>query len=446
MQQLNNMKVSGAPSTPLPVRPRIFEERYLKLPDSQQVALERGLISPVAPPAPFIYNNGVVGPPFSSNSGFSTNLQYSPVAPHENQPQNSLFVSQSASNQASFPMRSSSRTVQIAAPEYSQNGKASWRNGLLDELYDFPLETLNQSNRAENRGGNMVLPSEDLDKPSNWQEWADQLIREDANWGDRLGDANVSNPEATMMCQTVKGASNFPVPQIQQSQPVLPSSGKVPVAFNPPPAANTAPVKSRMRWTQELHEAFVEAVAKLGGCERATPKGVLRLMKVEGITIYHVKSHLQKYRMAHYWPELTEGSFGRRQSPVEEMPSFNVKVLDNQSLEITEALRMQMEVQRRLHEQLEIQRKLQLQIEEQGRILQMMFEKQSGIKLQESLDDNSDPADVPAFSDSGIEASNDEDIHAIDLATSAADGVSKVPGGERYNLPPSPSKRPRLYR
>lgn len=131
--------------------------------------------------------------------------------------------------------------------------------------------------------------------------------------------------------------------------------------------------KQRLRWTHELHERFVEAVAQLGGPDRATPKGVLRAMGVPGLTIYHVKSHLQKYRLAKYLPD--SSSDGKKADKKD--TGGMLSGMDGSSgLQITEALKLQMEVQKRLHEQLEVQRQLQLRIEAQGKYLKKIIEEQ----------------------------------------------------------------------
>lgn len=145
--------------------------------------------------------------------------------------------------------------------------------------------------------------------------------------------------------------------------------------------------KQRLRWTHELHERFVDAVAQLGGPDRATPKGVLRVMGVQGLTIYHVKSHLQKYRLAKYLPDSSsEGkTFDQKES------GDMVSSLDGSSggMQITEALKLQMEVQKRLHEQLEVQRQLQLRIEAQGKYLKKIIEEQQKLGgLPEQSDNN----------------------------------------------------------
>uniref|UniRef100_A0A0E0CG87 Myb-like domain-containing protein n=1 Tax=Oryza meridionalis TaxID=40149 RepID=A0A0E0CG87_9ORYZ len=52
----------------------------------------------------------------------------------------------------------------------------------------------------------------------------------------------------------------------------------------------------RMRWPEELHRRFVDAVRRLGGSHEATPKRIMQLMDAKGLTLSHVKSHLQMYR------------------------------------------------------------------------------------------------------------------------------------------------------
>ncbi|XP_029124768.1 myb-related protein 2 [Cajanus cajan] len=56
--------------------------------------------------------------------------------------------------------------------------------------------------------------------------------------------------------------------------------------------------KPRLKWTLDLHERFIEAVNHLGGADKATPKTILKLMGIPGLTLCHLKSHLQKYRIS----------------------------------------------------------------------------------------------------------------------------------------------------
>ncbi|EXC26255.1 Myb family transcription factor APL [Morus notabilis] len=145
--------------------------------------------------------------------------------------------------------------------------------------------------------------------------------------------------------------------------------------------------KPRLRWTADLHDRFVDAVTKLGGPDKATPKSVLRLMGLKGLTLYHLKSHLQKYRLgqqvrrqnsAEHSKESSGCSYAQfvnHSSGTTSTTSSRGDNKEHSEIPIAEALRLQIDVQKRLQEQLEVQKKLQMRIEAQGKYLQAILEK-----------------------------------------------------------------------
>ncbi|KAG9144985.1 hypothetical protein Leryth_017442 [Lithospermum erythrorhizon] len=423
--QLCNFASSGSMSSPAPTLSTTHEERYPEFPNSQQSTMERELLqSPYAFVSPFAPNNEVVGPSYSSPSVFSTDLHFSSLPPQGNHPQQAPFISQSINSKTSSlsPHSFYSSARPTSSSHYSTQNISSWPIDSPPTFIDYSINNSMRSSQLEfSNSGDGSLPTEDLNKRTDF-DWADHMISDDdhlsSSWSEILADSFAADLEPKVQHQVSNQIKNMSSEQPQVPPPLLNSSGEN-AASTPASSTSGAPTKQRMRWTPELHEAFVDAVNRLGGSERATPKGVLKLLKVEGLTIYHVKSHLQKYRTARFKPEPSEGTSEKKPTSVDDLYSLDLKT----GIEITEALRLQMDVQKRLHEQLEIQRKLQLRIEEQGRYLQMMFEKQN----------KSGDGDLLKGSSSTMEENPSSQVTDGDPNSSAKDAPKVLPTPENGN-------------
>ncbi|KAL5808371.1 hypothetical protein ACOSQ3_029062 [Xanthoceras sorbifolium] len=140
--------------------------------------------------------------------------------------------------------------------------------------------------------------------------------------------------------------------------------------------------KPRLRWTAELHQRFVNAVAQLGGPDKATPKAIMRIMGVKGLTLYHLKSHLQKFRLGKQSHNKDLKDQAARQNPIVLDLERNASATSgipncslSQNIHHAKALQIQMDVRSRLNEKLEVQKHLQRRIEAQGKYMQILLEK-----------------------------------------------------------------------
>ncbi|XP_047316239.1 protein PHR1-LIKE 1-like [Impatiens glandulifera] len=423
------------------------EDKYPKYPDSLQISSEKELIPHSAFPrqASLGCSSAMVGHIYSSSSGFPPSVHYSPLA---RSCQSSSFISQS-SNGVSFPtFESSGSGIPSSEFVYPKDNKddinLSWSAETLQEFLNYSENVPVQNDQV---GCSIdVIASDEQDKRTDWRDWADDLINVDealnSNWSDIFVDVNPPNSKGKVIDPSADVPADVPVDVpvdvpanlLQICISSVSTGEKCPIAS--PVSAPTT--KARMRWTPELHEAFVEAVNQLGGSEKATPKGVLRLMNAEGLTIYHVKSHLQKYRTARYKPDSSEGTSEKILTPIDDITSLDLKT----SMGITEALKLQMEVQKRLHEQLEIQRKLQLQIEEQGRYLQKMFENQKKMDDERSTKGtSSSSSNPPEKLQSTVPIKELESIEQVNIDT--IDERNEPSFDPDMPGPTKPAKRPR---
>ena len=156
--------------------------------------------------------------------------------------------------------------------------------------------------------------------------------------------------------------------------------------------------KCRLRWTPDLHNRFVAAVKRLGGEGKATPKTILQLMNVSGLTIFHIKSHLQKFRISSQKLDQAlqkEGSDDETGIDHHHIEDAEKEGDRNKSVPMEKKLLSQLEDQRSLNHivgnagkaRLQSQAQLKQKIEESVRkVLQLYEEKQVSSNTAAMLD------------------------------------------------------------
>ncbi|KAG1330283.1 putative Myb family transcription factor [Cocos nucifera] len=158
------------------------------------------------------------------------------------------------------------------------------------------LEICEYEEKSEKRGGSFQSPS--LKKPAPALDLNEDVVAEGSEEGEVEGGDDEDDDGGSTTEVAGGGSSSNNSSTNNCSNKDEENSGAAEGSGERVPTVRQY-VRSKMprlRWTPDLHLSFVHAVERLGGQERATPKLVLQMMNVKGLSIAHVKSHLQMYR------------------------------------------------------------------------------------------------------------------------------------------------------
>lgn len=168
----NLARTSSIPSTP---KPSAAEDSFMRSDNKSQL-----MSRPLGQTYHLLSssNGGAVGHICSSSSsGFSTNLHYSSMVSHEKQ----HYTGSSSNN---------------VAAHTSSNDNNSWcPDSLPGGFLDFPENSLAIPSNSHTEDDGIAAAFDDIQKRSDWQEWADHLITDEdplisTNWNDLLLDTN----------------------------------------------------------------------------------------------------------------------------------------------------------------------------------------------------------------------------------------------------------------
>ncbi|CAL5440232.1 unnamed protein product [Camellia sinensis] len=319
--EVSSIIFQGALSSALPVLPSTLEEKYPKLPNAQQVFMERELnTNSPSLHSSFLSNSRVVGPMFSSTSGYFNDLYLSSIAPPEKNSRKSPFSTNAGASMPLAPCHSTMLQSVASSKSYSLSTDS------FADFFDYPVNTSSRKIQiGSSMNGGCAMATEDLSKQNDWQDWVD-LINDDDSLNSDLNVIFVDNI----------------VEDLELKQIIRNNSPKYSSRF-----------QLHLRILLMLLTPHPEQVVVQPKCACV---GHLRPLLKQSINLVAVRVSSEK-----------------KFTCIEEVASLDLKT----GIELTEAIRLQMGVQKPLHEQSEIQRNnLQLRIEEQGRYLLIMFEKQ----------------------------------------------------------------------